>query len=259
MNTVVEAGRRHTVMIWPGKVVKIVPAEGAIGRAWWSGNSRFQDRFAANIWQDAAQIFGPFIDVAKLRIECSVGAITIEEFGESAPVPVPLVDIADKVSIRELADVAELAELLIDTPKTAQDDAINGIINALIRSEPAPTVDTLVPADNASNVDASTTDELSITFTAPVKFGAVMDIRLVVTATGTIVQRWTIEDALQGRAIIDEDAAPDDQLRLMLSAPMPDETEMHVTVAAGSVISAKYGVPFAGIANATTWNFVTIS
>jgi len=164
----------------------------------------------------------------------------------------------DKLGASQMIADGELLDHLIETPDPGVEAAINAIINALTRSEPVPAVDTLVPADDADNVSASETTELTVKFDVSVALGAAVDIRLIATAGPTVVQQWTLADVPAGLIALDTDSVADDLLRLTLAEPMEIDTAYHVTIAEGSVVTARYGKPFAGISGATTWNFGVI-
>lgn len=261
--TTINAGMSHTLLIEPGKVVRITAGAGVIGAAWWYGNGSYQDQFASRIWSEQVITLGPYVERTKLRVECYAGSIDVADYGASAPHPVSVAELvspmlADKLSALEMVSEADLLSFLIDSPEGAAETAVNAIINALTRTEPEPSVDTLAPADDASSVALDTT-ELSITFDSPIKFGAEPTITLFETSTGTIVQRWNLDDVPFERMIIDFDNMANDWLRLVLNEPLAAETDYHVLVSPGSVVSEKYSVPNSGIVNDNSWNFTTVA
>lgn len=231
-----------------GDALKLTAAENTIGLAWWLGSGQVQDALATRVVGGDVIVLGPYLSTALLKVECTAGAVDVEAYGVSAPVPVSFADavapaLVDKLDATEMVDTAELLGSLIEAPEGAAEEAVNAIINALTRNETPPSIDASEPAHEADDVDSETLEEITITFDGPVKFAAEPSFSLIIPATGEVVNHWNRDDILTGKMYLDNDNVDNDWLRLVLKTPLAYETEYELISPLGSLLSFKYGKP----------------
>lgn len=109
-----------------------------------------------------------------------------------------------------------------------------------------PVIETLAPADNAVGVDIATT--LTLTFDQAVAAGTG---NIVITETGVgVFETVNVTDV--GQVVFSGS-----NVTITLSGPLDYETAYDVQIDAGAIESDPGADPWAGIADATTWNFTT--
>jgi hypothetical protein len=122
---------------------------------------------------------------------------------------------------------------------------MGAFVSSTLRDDTAPSISTLSPADNA--VDVAVDGSLVITFS-----------EVVDTETGTISIRKASDDSTVEEFDVTTDitGSGTDEITINPTTDLPYETELYVHIDA-TAFDDTAGNSFAGITDATTWNFTT--
>lgn len=153
----------------------------------------------------------------------------------------------------ETEHAIQIAATAVDGADIGTGDSFAGIANDTTWSfttedVDAPTISTLDPADNS--IDHPTTDSLIATFSENIFFGT-GSIRLVETGVGTVETFSVVTETGDNGGTVSISTTA---LTINPGSDLTDATAYHVEIDA-TAIEDGAGNSFAGISDATTWNF----